>query len=61
MGTRSKPGPDQRCLHLRSGQSGGEQSLIRWRGRIQDFFETGPLAGKAEADCLRNANALFPE
>jgi len=30
-------------------------------GKIQDFFTTGPLAGKAEADCLRNTKGLFPK
>lgn len=29
--------------------------------RIDDMFKTGPMAGKAKADCLRNTKALFPD
>lgn len=28
---------------------------------IVDMFKTGPLAGKAEQDCLRNTRGLFPK
>lgn len=28
--------------------------------RMEDMFKTGPMAGKAKADCLKNTKALFP-
>jgi hypothetical protein len=29
--------------------------------RMEDMFKTGPMAGKAQADCLKNTKGLFPD